>query len=370
MTPRVLRLNAPPEARIHGLAAMPADIQAGTRTWIQLFKTGAFYDWRYGDFTVTTQDLEAMLANFEARPVGVPGDFDHSFTQGEGSKAAGWTASLEIRADGTEMWGEVELTETAASAVAAGEYRFISPEFSLNHMNERGEAIGPCLLAWALTNRPFLEGMAEVSLAVAGDGRVLALHRGPGAADNDPPREGSNVDFLAKVRKALGLADDVGEDVVLTQITQDRAIALAAPPRDSVVLSKAEHDEMKQQADAGVAATEKLRVQTRDGELQKAMDEGRLAPVALDSFKALWDSNEDGARAALAALPVVEQFKRDAAGDAKDAPGAKDDPDAPIGRRIEDRAQALMGEDKTLTLAQAYEKADAEIRPRPALKEG
>lgn len=345
--------------RLYGLAVMPQDIAAGAETWIQLVKTGAFYDWRYGNFSITTQDLEAMLANFEANPASVPGDYDHSFLMGEGSLSAGWTKALEIRADGTEMWGQVVLTERAAEQVAAGEYRFISPEFSLNHMNERGEAIGPCLLAWGLTNRPFLEGMAEVSLAASRDGRVLVCQSA--AANGNHPKEGTEMD-LTKLRKALGLADDASEEVILQTATQQHAMALNAPPSGAIVLSKEDHDTLRSEAEAGKQATETLRLTQRDASIDEAVKEGRLAPAAVDAFKAMWDQNPEATKVALAAMPVVEQFKREAV-ETNDAPGA-DDPDASIGQRIETRAQALMQADKTLALATAYEKADAELRPR------
>lgn len=346
--------------RLYGLAVMPQDIAAGAETWIQLFKVGAFYDWRYGDFSITTQDLEAMLANFEANPKSVPGDYDHSFQMGEGSLSAGWTKALEIRADGAEMWGQVVLTERAAEQVAAGEYRFISPEFSLNHMNEKGEAIGPCLLAWGLTNRPFLEGMAEVSLAASRDGRVLVCQSA--AANGNHPKEGTEMD-LTKLRKALGLADDASEEVILQAAAQKHALALNAPPAGAIVLSKEDHDALKSTAEEGTKAAETLRLSQRDQAIDTAVKEGRLAPAAVDPFKAMWDQNPEATAVALAALPVVEQFKREAAGEVAGAPGA-DDPEAPISQRIETRAQALMAADQTLALAAAYEKADAEIRPR------
>lgn len=362
---RVIRLDQGAPAiteahRLYGLAVMPQDIAAGAETWIQLFKTGAFYDWRYGDFSITSDDLRAMVENFETREPAVPGDYDHSFQMGEGSLSAGWTKAVELRADDSEMWGLVVLTERAAGAVSAGEYRFISPEFSLNHMNERGEAIGPCLLAWGLTNRPFLEGMAEVSLAASRDGRVLVCQSA--AANGNHPKEGNEMD-LDKLRKALGLADDATEAVILAAITERTALALNAPGPDAVILTKSEVEDLRAKAQSGEQASEALRLSTRDQALDAAVREGKLAPVALDAFKAMWDADPDSTRKALDALPVVEQFKREASGETADAPGS-DDPEASIGQRIETRAQALMVATPTLSLAAAYEQADAELRPR------
>ena len=347
---------------LYAFAAMPQDIAAGAETWIQLFKVGDFYDWRYGDFSINAEHFERMVENFTTRAASVPGDYDHSFSKGEGSVSAGWTKAVEVRdgAEGPEMWGQVVLTERAAEQVRAGEYRFISPEFSLNHMNERGEAIGPCLLAWALTNRPFLEGMAEVTLAASRDGRVLA--RWGATARHDTTHKESEMDLVQKLRKALGLADDVSEEVILATVAQQHGLALSAPGKDSVVLSQEDAAQLRKDAEEGRKAQETLRLSQRDAALDKAITEGRLAPAARDQFAALYDASPEATGLALAALPVTPGFEGSKGGAAKDAP-AGDDDTAPIGARIEARAQALMAETPTLALAKAYEKADAELRP-------
>jgi len=356
---RIRLTTAVAPERLYAFAAMPQDIAAGSETWIQLFKVGDFYDWRYGDFSINAEHFSRMVENFTTRAASVPGDFDHSFAQGEGSLAAGWTKALEVREgpEGPELWGQVVLTERAAEAVRSGEYRFISPEFSLNHMNERGEAIGPCLLAWGLTNRPFLEGMAEVTLAASRDGRVLA--RAGAAARQHTTQEETEMD-LVKLRKALGLAEDASEEMVLAKAGE---LALAAQPKpDTVTLSRQEAEDLRASAKEGEAAKETLRLSQRDAALDKAISEGRLAPAAREQFAALYDANPDATKLALDAMPVTPGFGGSAGGAASDAPGEADE-SAPIGQRIEAKAQALMAATPTLTLAKAYEQADRELRP-------
>jgi hypothetical protein len=64
-----------------------------------------------------------------------------------------------------EMWAEVHWTKRAHEFIANEEYRYISPEFSLNYNSEKTDnRIGAALLAIGATNRPFLCGMAPLEV--------------------------------------------------------------------------------------------------------------------------------------------------------------------------------------------------------------
>jgi hypothetical protein len=162
---------------------------AGTdapRSWIQLARTGSFVSNRYGKFSITTDDLSTMLRNFNEitpkAPTELPIDYDHLSMApqkpGDGA-AAGWMKRLELREDGEELWAEVEWTPDAAGLIRKKAYRFISPSFVKDHVHKDGREIGTTLLAAAITNHPFLEGMKALTLynfAAIGD---LALREMP-----------------------------------------------------------------------------------------------------------------------------------------------------------------------------------------------
>lgn len=141
------------------------------RSWIQLAKTGTFHSNRYGKFSITKTDLSQMLRNFNEitpkPPTELPIDYDHLSMDpkkpGDGI-AAGWMKKLELREDGEELWAEVEWTEPGAERIEKGEYRFISPSFVKDHTHKDGRKIGTTLLAAAITNHPFLEGMSALTL--------------------------------------------------------------------------------------------------------------------------------------------------------------------------------------------------------------
>lgn len=151
----------------------PGQVQKGSgpnRYWIQLARIGAFVSNRYGKFAITKQDLAQMVKNFREvtpqAPTELPIDYDHISMDpkkpGDGI-AAGWMKQLELRGDGEELWAEVEWTPAGARRVADGEYRFVSPSFVKDHTHKDGTKIGTTLLAAAITNHPFLEGMKALN---------------------------------------------------------------------------------------------------------------------------------------------------------------------------------------------------------------
>lgn len=141
------------------------------RSWIQLAKVGSFVSKRYGKFSITRDDLSQMDFNFKnvtpKDPTELPIDYDHLSMDpkkpGDGI-AAGWLKNVELRAEGDELWGQVEWTSDGAEKIEKKEYRFVSPSFIKDHTHKNGERIGTTLLAAAITNHPFLEGMKALTL--------------------------------------------------------------------------------------------------------------------------------------------------------------------------------------------------------------
>ena len=179
------------------------------RSWIQIARTGSFKSNRYGAFAITKDDLQQMVHNFRnvtpKAPTELPVDYDHLSMDprkpGDGV-AAGWMKRVELREDGNELWAEVEWTPDGAERIANGEYRFVSPSFVKDHTYKDGTKIGTCLLAAAVTNHPFLEGMAALTLysfSAIGD---LALPDTPAAVINN------RAVHLAEVGQRVGFSPD------------------------------------------------------------------------------------------------------------------------------------------------------------------
>jgi phage I-like protein len=141
-------------------------------SWMQVARTGNFVSQRYGKFSITRADLAQMLNNFKTitpvAPTMLPVDYDHLSMDpkkpGDGM-AAGWMKDLVLRDDGDTLWGLVEWTPDAATAISKRQYQFVSPSFVKDYVWKDGREIGTTLLAAAITNHPFLEGMAALTLS-------------------------------------------------------------------------------------------------------------------------------------------------------------------------------------------------------------
>jgi phage I-like protein len=165
--------------------------------WVHLTPAGTFRgkDGR-GPFTLENAD-DVIRASMAAGKL--PLDENHSIDlaapEGRPAPARGWIVEMQARADG--LWGRVEWTATGKSMIEGGDYRGVSPVMM-------GTKAGKLLkiLRASLVNDPNLT--------------LTTLHH----REND-------MDFLAKLRKALGLTDDAAEDAVLTTVTSHAAIAAA-----------------------------------------------------------------------------------------------------------------------------------------------
>jgi hypothetical protein len=200
------------------------------RSWIQLAKTGAFQSTRYGQFAITRDDLTQMLGNFRnvtpKAPTELPIDYDHLSMDpkkpGDGV-AAGWLKAVELRADGDELWGEVEWTPEAADLIRKRAYKFVSPSFVKDHVHKDGTKIGTTLLAAAITNHPFLEGMQALTLynaSVLGD---LAMTAIPAQRPTPTVRHlaeiGQHVSFVTDGERTPELTDEERAQTLLVKST-------------------------------------------------------------------------------------------------------------------------------------------------------
>lgn len=174
-----LLLQRAADGRLHSLSLLQAyrldaaTSDAPASSWIQVALVGEFVSPVYGEFSITKKDLRSMFDNFVSGVHPVPPtklcmDYDHLSERpdapGDG-KAAGWFSELELRANNRELWARIEWTDDGAAAIAKKEYQFVSPSFHPDFTTPAGDASGCTLLAAAITNRPFLQGMDPLSLS-------------------------------------------------------------------------------------------------------------------------------------------------------------------------------------------------------------
>lgn len=125
---------------------------------IQLFRTGTFFDERYGKIEIKTDDLKAMIKNFSDNVRGV--DLALDFSHDAEGPAAAWITALSLKND-SEIWAAVDWTEVGRENIKGKNFRYISPDFTFNYTdNENLKEYGPVLFGAGLTNRPVIKNMA------------------------------------------------------------------------------------------------------------------------------------------------------------------------------------------------------------------
>lgn len=255
----------------------------GDTTRVQALRVGTFFHPVFGKFTITPELMDTMVLNFKDHrpksPTELVVDYEHQSGKGVEAIAAGWIKGLERV--GGELFMNVSWTEAAAKRIRDREYRFISPEFAFHYVHkETGKDIGPTLLAAALTNRPFVEGMQPVVLCEAEEG-VLALsesrmrlaetddlpdecfaHIGDGAKGETPQRQFPYKDINGKVDAEMvkRAIDDLNhanlspEDKAKAGAILDKAME----EMSGMNLSESQYTELKTLADSAAALAIKL----------------------------------------------------------------------------------------------------------------
>lgn len=186
--------------------------------WIQAMPIGNYTHPRYGKISITANRVKRFADNVNAQIRGqkLDIDYDHKADPNKGHKAAGWVEKAEARPDG--LWIFVEWVQSAADAIRNGEYRYFSPEYNDSWKHPAsGIKFTDVLFGGALTNRPFLKGIAEIKLSEEDeeDGGPFIMNRKALEAlasihGIQFSEDTSDADLQAKV-EAAAEADDFAE---------------------------------------------------------------------------------------------------------------------------------------------------------------
>lgn len=308
---------------------------------IQVGKLGRFVHPRWGKSTWTQQTFAGFVRNFRAGSGRIPVDLDHAPDRGGPTEAAGWITDLHP--EGDKLFASVEWTKAAAQKIRDRAYMFISPTFVMNGRDEGGNAVGPKLVGAALTNRPFLERMAAVSLSTfsfATEEDAPASEEG----DTPPPEEScprckrpmsdcrcrgakrkpvadsrqAQMDFLPEIAQLFGLDAEATEDQVLTAA---REAAEKVPAEGQIVMTADAVTDLTRKANAGEAAANEVKEMRFTALFSQAITDGKVGDGQRDHFHQLYEDNEETTTALLASLqPVVSTAPKGTRGDDTEAP--------------------------------------------------
>ena len=267
---------------------------------IQILKTGEFSkaDW-FGDvdFTINASDLKAAKDNFDryAKEFGteIAVNFDH-----ERREAAGWMKSF--REDGKAGYVTVEWTEDAAADLRKKKYRYTSAEFDEHWKHpETGEKWGFTVLGAAITNYPFLRGMAPIALSDAAGSQIA---KEKAMADEEKkaepmmkkcPKCGTEVEFAESAEVIKLRAEMVG-------------LRAKVPASGTIVLTAEEFSKFNDRLLTAEKATAEANARESKREAKAAVDAqaNKIAPALREHAERLYLSDRPAFDAFVAALPA------------------------------------------------------------------
>lgn len=308
-----------------------------------------------GEQTYGPAECKAMVDYFNATTAAngkcMVIDYGHQALSSFEAPAAGWIWSLELdeKGDPPGIYGMVEWTERAASAIKANEYRYISPVIITGEKDTvTGEVVPIQLFTAALTNIPFMHDKMNAVTANMAQGAGLYLNSV--TLTQYTTNQGGGMDpqkMMEGVKSALGLGADASPDDVLgfiKKLVEFMALAPGAPAEGAPVTPEAlpgMEAEMKQavanskaftdivatleckpeeavrriavlntKADVGADATKQLaelqaKVARMEADAFIAENSNRIPPAKKDSIVALYSRDPEAARMVVNELPVI-----------------------------------------------------------------
>lgn len=212
------------------------------------FRIGVVGEWKghiNGPFSLTKDDLEQIKTNFDNAKVDGLIDLDHKTIYEGTGEAYGWIKELFFKED--ELWAKVEWLESGLELIKTKKYKYISPVFLPNTIEQvTAQNIGWTLHSAALTNRPFMEELGEI--------KANNKQNQKKEESMTPEEQKKMNDLEAKVKELEEKLKTKDEDLekekeksVETEV--DNAIALnkvsAAQKETLIALGKANPDELK-----------------------------------------------------------------------------------------------------------------------------
>ena len=151
--------------KFKGLVEIRANEDGSIPQWINLLNAGHYDTTKYGSIDVTKDDLVRYVSNFQAGVrKGVPIDTEHETTNG----SYGWVEEMEIREDGTQLWGSIAWNSRGTDLLKDKVYKFFSPWFATFYQDpETSEEYENVFLGGALTNTPLFKSLASIMASEA-----------------------------------------------------------------------------------------------------------------------------------------------------------------------------------------------------------
>jgi phage I-like protein len=252
--------------------ALPAVADGNVPEWVELIPAGIQVKGLDGREWINDKPQD-ILNHFNALKQSgreLVFDFEHSTElkapKGDKAPASGWGVEMQQREDGS-IWAKVNWNEEGSKAIAAKEYRYLSPVLIYEKNTRR------------------IVGIQSVALTNKANLLVTALN----SQDFSPP-ETPTMD-IKQLLALLGLPETATLDEALAAIKALQSEKEAAmnhashPPLDKFV-PRADYDTALNQAQAATAKLAEIQKQSRDAEIETAINQalaaGKITPATKD----------------------------------------------------------------------------------------
>lgn len=185
--------------------------------WVEALQAGDFNHPLYGRLSFNEERFRRFHGNFalNVRGAELDVDYDHKMDPAKGNKAAGWVRNVRFNADRLEY--QIEFTKEAVEGIRNKEWRYFSSDFMQEWTDPRtGVKHKDVLCGGALTNRPFIKGMAPVNLSDLAE--KLGVNLSQQLAQGDG---GMDKELRAALLQKYGLADDATDAQIAEAVTKD-----------------------------------------------------------------------------------------------------------------------------------------------------
>jgi cation transport regulator ChaB/phage I-like protein len=280
---------------------------------VEIMRTGNWSHPKYGNFTITENDIDGFVKHFtdNVRGIDIAIDLEHGETVHAGA-AAGWVKSLER--SGNSLLAEIEWTDLGKNQLAENKYKYFSPEFTFSYKdNETNQQYTNVLLGGSLTNRPFIKKMAPVLLS-EDVYRETMSNTAFNIYQKKEEKEVSELKLSEANMKVLNLSEDATEeainDAVNKMIETNIKLSESVNAKDTEIKTLKEAN--KATSDTNIKLDEKIKaIEVKLDEAEwntvstKYLDEGKMTPAMADAFKKNYLIDKAGTLALMETLPVA-----------------------------------------------------------------
>lgn len=222
---------------------------------VEILRVGNYDHPYYGKFEISHAHLDSFVTNFHnnVRRIDLAVDYDH-----ETREAAGWFKDVVKREN--SVWGVIDWTPNGAKSLTDKEFRYISADFDMNYIdNESKTEYGPTLYGAALTNRPFVKGMAP----------TVELK------ENTNGGNSMNLEELKKENEKL-----LSEKTTALKELETLKVELSDIKKINETMSK-EVEDLKAE---NVRLSEEQKLSKKEAEFEKMLSEGKAVPAQKEAF--------------------------------------------------------------------------------------